>query len=137
MRQLQLRAHGEPSEVVELQTVDEPTLNQEEVLAAVVVFLAMAVILGLQLFGVDRQIQFAEAEDVRETMLVRASRSAPELERTEPALIDTETCLAMARDVSDRGGDFVTVEQRQIFMLAIGCRELIQSYARSNASPSR
>src|SRR6266849_1364717 len=32
MRQLQLIAHGEPSDVIELNTVSEPTLGQEEVL---------------------------------------------------------------------------------------------------------
>src|SRR4030088_2913375 len=32
MRQLQLRAHGEPSEVIELNTVSEPALGQEDVL---------------------------------------------------------------------------------------------------------
>ena len=32
MRQLQLIAHGEPSEVIELNTVSEPALGQEEVL---------------------------------------------------------------------------------------------------------
>src|SRR5437868_10860704 len=32
MRQLQLTAHGEPSDVIELNTVSEPTLGQEEVL---------------------------------------------------------------------------------------------------------
>jgi NADPH:quinone reductase-like Zn-dependent oxidoreductase len=34
MRQLQLKAHGEPSDVVELRTVDEPTLSHEEVLVS-------------------------------------------------------------------------------------------------------
>src|SRR2546427_13310161 len=32
MRQLQLIAHGEPSEVIELNTVSEPALGQEDVL---------------------------------------------------------------------------------------------------------
>src|SRR5256712_7846886 len=32
MRQLQLIPHGEPSDVIELNTVSEPTLGQEEVL---------------------------------------------------------------------------------------------------------
>src|ERR1700719_5423899 len=32
MRQLQLVAHGEPSEVIELNTVSEPVLGQEDVL---------------------------------------------------------------------------------------------------------
>src|ERR1700736_2105550 len=34
MRQLQLIAHGEPSEVIELNTVSEPALGQEEVLVS-------------------------------------------------------------------------------------------------------
>ncbi len=34
MRRLQLIAHGEPSEVIELHTVSEPALGQEEVLIA-------------------------------------------------------------------------------------------------------
>src|SRR5258705_3476841 len=34
MRQLQLVAHGEPSDVVELNTVSEPTLGQEDVLVS-------------------------------------------------------------------------------------------------------
>ena len=32
MRQLQLIAHGEPSDVIELNTVSEPALGQEDVL---------------------------------------------------------------------------------------------------------
>ena len=32
MRQLHLIAHGEPSDVIELNTVSEPTLGQEDVL---------------------------------------------------------------------------------------------------------
>jgi len=32
MRQLQLMAHGEPSDVIKLKTVAEPVLGQEEVL---------------------------------------------------------------------------------------------------------
>jgi NADPH:quinone reductase-like Zn-dependent oxidoreductase len=32
MRQLQLIAHGEPPDVIELNTVSEPTLGQEDVL---------------------------------------------------------------------------------------------------------
>jgi NADPH:quinone reductase-like Zn-dependent oxidoreductase len=34
MRQLQLIAHGEPSDVIELNTVSEPVLGQEEVLVS-------------------------------------------------------------------------------------------------------
>jgi len=34
MRQLQLVAHGEPSHVIELHTVSEPTLGQEDVLVS-------------------------------------------------------------------------------------------------------
>ena len=34
MRQLQLIAHGEPSDVIELHTVSEPVLGQEEVLVS-------------------------------------------------------------------------------------------------------
>src|SRR2546422_2879994 len=34
MRQLQLIAHGEPSEVIELNTVSEPALGQEDVLVS-------------------------------------------------------------------------------------------------------
>src|ERR1700736_4552290 len=34
MRQLQLIAHGEPSEVIELNTVSEPVLGQEDVLVS-------------------------------------------------------------------------------------------------------
>ena len=34
MRQLQLVAHGEPSEVIELNTVSEPVLGQEDVLVS-------------------------------------------------------------------------------------------------------
>jgi NADPH:quinone reductase-like Zn-dependent oxidoreductase len=34
MRQLQLIAHGEPSDVIELNTVFEPVLGQEEVLVS-------------------------------------------------------------------------------------------------------
>src|SRR5690348_15791213 len=34
MRQLQLTAHGEPSDVIELNTISEPTLGPEEVLIA-------------------------------------------------------------------------------------------------------
>ena len=34
MRQLQLAAHGEPSDVIELHTVSEPALGQEEVLVS-------------------------------------------------------------------------------------------------------
>ena len=34
MRQLQLLAHGEPSDVIELNTVFEPVLGQEEVLVS-------------------------------------------------------------------------------------------------------
>jgi hypothetical protein len=32
MRQLQLIAHGEPSDVIELKTVSEPALGQEDLL---------------------------------------------------------------------------------------------------------
>src|SRR5258708_1119923 len=32
MRQLQLKAHGEPSDVIELKTVSEPALGQDDVL---------------------------------------------------------------------------------------------------------
>ena len=32
MRQLQLIAHGEPSDVIEINTVSEPALGQEDVL---------------------------------------------------------------------------------------------------------
>jgi hypothetical protein len=34
MRRLQLIAHGEPADVIELNTVSEPTLGQEEVLVS-------------------------------------------------------------------------------------------------------
>jgi len=34
MRQLQLMAHGEPSDVIKLKTVAEPDLGQEEVLVS-------------------------------------------------------------------------------------------------------
>ena len=34
MRQLQLVAHGEPSDVIELNTVSEPALGQEDVLVS-------------------------------------------------------------------------------------------------------
>jgi NADPH:quinone reductase-like Zn-dependent oxidoreductase len=35
MRQLQLIAHGEPSDVIELKTVPEPALGQEDVLISI------------------------------------------------------------------------------------------------------
>ena len=34
MRQLQLVAHGKPSDVIELNTVSEPALGQEEILVS-------------------------------------------------------------------------------------------------------
>jgi hypothetical protein len=41
MRRLQLVAHGEPSDVIELNTVSEPVLGQEDVINPVTAYLLL------------------------------------------------------------------------------------------------
>jgi len=95
--------------------------------------LAAAVLVGLAAFSVDLEIQIASMEEARDTKVQRAKKHALEQDRAGATFVNTGTCLAMTRDIFERGrrGDFVTAGQREFFTLLIGCRDLVRKEERA------